>query len=66
MIKELDLFGVFVPPLFAYAALAGGIWLALRAGLRAIGFYRWVWHPPLFNTALFVLLLSAGVAATFR
>ena len=25
--------------------------------LGAIGFYRFVWHPALFDTALYVLLL---------
>ena len=31
-------------------------WVVHRA-LGAIGFYRWVWHPALFDTALYVLLL---------
>jgi protein AaeX len=33
-------------------------WVARRA-LGALGVYRWVWHPALFDTALFVLLLYA-------
>jgi hypothetical protein len=66
MIKELDLFGVFVPPMFAYAATAGLIWLVLRQGLRWAGAYRFVWHPALFNTALYVLVLSLCVTFVLR
>ena len=29
-----------------------------------LGLYRFVWHPPLFNAALYVILLSAFVTAT--
>jgi hypothetical protein len=66
MIKEIDLFGVFVPPLFAYAAAAFALWFALRAALRVMGFYRLVWHPALFNTALYGLILAGIVIMIFR
>jgi hypothetical protein len=32
-------------------------WLS-RWILQRIGFYQWVWHPALFDTALFVVLLG--------
>jgi protein AaeX len=66
MIKEIDLFGVFVPPMFAYAAAAGLVWFILRKGLVATDFYRFVWHPALFNAALYVLILAGLVALVFR
>jgi hypothetical protein len=66
MIKEINVFGVFLPPMFGYAAMAGILWLALRRLLAGIDAYRFVWHPPLFNTALYVLILAGLVAATFR
>jgi hypothetical protein len=66
MIKELDLFGVFVPPIFAYAVAAGLIWRILHDALTTLGAYRFVWHPPLFNLSLFVCILGGLVAATFR
>lgn len=62
MIKEVDLFGVFVPPLLLYAALAGLIWQPLRILLERLGFYRLVWHPALFNVSAYVLTLAAVVA----
>jgi hypothetical protein len=66
MIREIDLFGIYVPPMFAYAMAAGIIWLVLRQCLRWTGAYRFVWHPALFNTALYVLVLSLCVTFVLR
>jgi hypothetical protein len=38
----------------------------LRRLLRWIGFYRFVWHRPLFDFALLVIVLGAVVAAATR
>ncbi|PWR18861.1 DUF1656 domain-containing protein [Zavarzinia compransoris] len=62
LLKELSLAGVYLSPLLLYAAIAAGLWWLLRAGLAAAGAYRLIWHPPLFNTALYLMVL-AGVAA---
>lgn len=64
MIKEISLHGVYLPPLFGYFVVTGIGWLALRWLLTKLDVYRFVWHPPLFNTALYVILLSALVGAT--
>lgn len=64
MIKEINLDGVYLPPLLGYLAGAGMAWYALRYLFNQLGVYRFVWHPPLFNTALYVILLGAFVAAT--
>jgi len=66
MIKEVDLFGIYLPPMMAYAAAAALVWFVLSRSLSFIGFYRFVWHPALFNTALYVLILSAFVSVVFR
>jgi len=66
MIKEIDLFGIYVPPMVAYAAAAALVWFVLSRGLSRSGFYRFVWHPALFNTALYVLILSVFVSVVFR
>lgn len=57
MIGEASLYGLYIPwlGLLALAALLG-LWVARRA-LTTLGVYRWVWHPALFDLALFVLLL---------
>lgn len=62
MIAEIDLYGIYLPALLAWAALALPAFALLRALLRGAGLYRLVWHPPLFDLALYVLTLG-GVAA---
>ena len=55
---------MFLPPLLGYLAGAAVAWYAVRYLLGRLGVYRFVWHPPLFNTALYLILLSASVVAT--
>lgn len=57
MIGEASFYGIYVPwlGLLALAALLG--LLASRRLLAAVGFYRWVWHPALFDLALYAVLL---------
>jgi hypothetical protein len=64
MIKEISLNGVYLPPLLGYLAGTAVVWYLVRYLLGRLGVYRLVWHPPLFNTALYVILLSAFVVAT--
>jgi protein AaeX len=64
VIKEINLDGVFLPPLLGYLVGTAVAWYILRYLLARIGAYRFVWHPPLFNAALYLVLLSAFVAAT--
>jgi Protein of unknown function (DUF1656) len=62
MIGELDLHGVLVPPLLLSLLLALAASAVLRRLLARAGFYRLVWHRPLFDLALFVIL-TGGIAA---
>jgi protein AaeX len=66
MIKEIDLFGVYLSPMVGYAIAAALIWQALRYLLGRQGAYRWVWHRPLFDLALFVIVLAGLVAGTWH
>lgn len=54
--------GVLFPALLAWTAIAVVITMLLRRCLAAIGFYRLVWHRPLFDLALGVVILGATVA----
>jgi hypothetical protein len=65
MIAEFDVFGVFVPVLLVWTMLALAICWAVRRLLVAVGFYRLVWHRPLFDVALLVIIL-AGVTLAVR
>jgi hypothetical protein len=62
MIGEIDVYGVFVPPLLVWVAAALPITAGLRRVLRWLGFYRLVWHRPLFDLALLVVVLGGVVA----
>jgi hypothetical protein len=61
MIAELDIYGVFVPALFAWLLVAYVAYLIARQGLAWSGLYLLVWHRPLFDVALYVILLGATV-----
>jgi hypothetical protein len=66
MIGDLGLDGVFVPSLLVWLLVALALNAVVRRLLSALGFYRFVWHRALFDTALFVILLAAtmGVATS--
>ena len=57
LIGTLTLFGLNMPWLLVLCVLSWFLLLGVRRVLGAVGFYRWVWHPALFDTALFVVLL---------
>jgi len=59
MRPEVDLYGVFIPTLAAIAVVAFFLNSILRRILAFIGFYRLVWHRPLFDTAMYFCLLGA-------
>jgi protein AaeX len=63
MIAELDIFGVLVAPIVAYALLAIPVLLLLRWVLARLGFFRLVWHPALFEVSLYLIILSLFVLA---
>jgi hypothetical protein len=62
MIGEIDVYGVFIPPLLLWVGAALPLTAVLRRLLRMAGFYRLVWHRPLFDFALLVIVLGAVVA----
>jgi hypothetical protein len=64
MIGEIDIYGVFIPILLVWALIALPITAVLRRILARIGFYRLVWHRPLVDISLLVIV-TATIAATF-
>lgn len=59
MYGEFSLNGVFIPTLIALMLAAFAVFLGLQLLLLRAGVYRHIWHPPLFNFALYVLALGA-------
>ena len=62
MIGEIDIYGVYFPVFVVFAAIAFLLQLVIRRLLDACGFYRFVWHRPLFDLAIFVILLGVVTA----
>jgi hypothetical protein len=56
---HFDLYGVFVPTLLLLLLGAYAVKSMLLRVLLRVGFYRCVWHPPLFNLALYLMVLGA-------
>ena len=59
MIGEASFYGLYLPWLMVLALGALLALWAVRRLLAAVGAYRWVWHPALFDMALYLLLLYA-------
>lgn len=59
MIGEFDVYGVFVPVLLVWGLIALVLTAVLRVALARVGFYRLVWHRPLVDLSLLVLILAA-------
>ncbi len=58
MTSEVDICGVFVTPLLLWLLAALPVAALLRGLLRRYGAYRFIWHRPLFDLALLVIVLG--------
>ncbi len=63
MIGEFDIYGVYFPAFAVFAGIAFLLQIAFKRLLDVSGVYRFVWHRPLFDLALYVILLAAVTAA---
>lgn len=59
MTGEASFYGLYLPWLLLLALAAWPLSWGVRRLLAAAGLYRLVWHPALFDIALYVLLLYA-------
>ena len=58
MIKEVQIFGIYVAPFAAYLFWTALIFIPLRIWFDRMEIHRWVWHRPLFDVAIFLIVLS--------
>jgi len=68
MIGEINFCGVLFPPLLVWAGVALLLSMLLRRLLAAAGIYRFIWHRPLFDLSLLVILtglVSLGMTTLF-
>ena len=66
MISEADVYGLLVAPMLLWVGVAMVLSAVVRRVLGWLGFYRFVWHRPLFDLALLVLLVGGIVAFQAR
>jgi protein-S-isoprenylcysteine O-methyltransferase Ste14 len=59
MIGEISLFGLYVPTLLLLVVPALVVSRLLSRALARAGFYRFIWHPALFDFSLFVIVLGS-------
>lgn len=59
MIGEFNLYGIYVPWLLLLGLISIVCTRLIGYVLVRIGFYRFVWHPALFDFALFIIVLGA-------
>jgi protein AaeX len=64
--NEINLFGLFVAPIVVILALAWIIYLVLRRAGDRVGLSEQVWHPALFDLALYVIIVSSIVLVVAR
>ncbi|ANN72582.1 DUF1656 domain-containing protein [Bordetella bronchialis] len=61
MTGEVSFYGIYLPWLLVLAVLTLGVSWFVRRLLALTGIYRLVWHPALFDLALYVVLLYGVV-----
>ena len=61
MTGEFSFFGMYFPWLMLTSLLALVATRLISIFLARKGFYRHVWHPPLFDVALFLVVLGIFV-----
>jgi hypothetical protein len=60
-LKDVDFLGLYVPSIVLWAILACLPFIVLRWLIFVSGLYRFLWHRPLFNMALYILILSSVI-----
>jgi protein AaeX len=66
VIGEASFYGMYVPWLLVLAGASLVVHWGVRRLLGVVGLYRWVWHPALFDMALYVLLLYGVARASYE
>lgn len=60
---EVNIFGIYVAPIAILMLIAWLLLVLIRRAADWLGLIYAVWHPALFNAALYLLLLSGLVLA---
>jgi hypothetical protein len=63
---EVDLFGVYVAPISLMIGAAWLLMIPIRRAVTRAGLLRHVWHPALFDFAIYMIVLSSIVLLVSR
>jgi hypothetical protein len=63
---EVNLFGVYIAPIAVVMVAAWLILTAVRRIADHFGLFRFVWHPALFEFAVYMIVLSSIVLIIAR
>ena len=55
---DVDVLGIYFTSYFIYLMLAIPLFVIMRRLLFRVGFYRFVWHPNLFEVALYTVVAN--------
>jgi Protein of unknown function (DUF1656) len=66
LISEADVYGLLVAPMLLWIGAAMVLSAIVRRVLGWFGFYRFVWHRPLFDLALLVIVVGCVVVFQAR
>ncbi len=58
MWRETNVFGIFLPPLLVYMAAAAVLYVPVRLLLIRLRLFRWMWNPPLAETAIYLCIVG--------
>jgi protein AaeX len=64
--NEINLFGLYVAPIVMILAVAWIVYLLVRRVSDRFGLTSLVWHPALFELALYVIIVSSIVLMIAR
>jgi hypothetical protein len=63
---EINLFGVYVAPISMMLVAAWLVLIPLRRVVNHFGLWHFVWHPALFEFAIYMIVLSSIVLLAAR
>jgi protein AaeX len=64
--NEINLFGLYVAPIAVIMAVAWIVYVMIRRAGDRFGLSGQVWHPALFELALYVIIVSSIVVVIAR
>ncbi len=66
MTPEIDIDGIFLSTLVPTALASFVLTVLVRKLLGRLGAYQYIWHPALFDAALFLILWASVIALPLK